>query len=165
VPHSNTHHTCSNQLQASYTDVSHWEELINFNETNCCLKEPYCLTAIDKCNLTPEELNEQYMGLYAAGQMMNNPLYGQISFNSSLSNAFKLKLGHNLKLFLVEMKAVTRMHIAQQVMRPAKVIPTSHGMVSNTPLLISIFGLRRHSMKMKAWWIRRQVGKRLLVSM
>jgi len=43
---------------------------------------------------TQEELDEEYMGLYAPGQMINDPLYGQISYNSSLSNAFKLKLGH-----------------------------------------------------------------------
>jgi len=65
------------------------------------------------------------MGLYAPGQMMNDPLYGQISYNSSLSNAFKLKLGHNVQLLLREMKAATGKDIAEHVMRPAKVIPTS----------------------------------------
>jgi len=73
----------------------------------------------------PEESDEGYMGLYTPGQMMNDPRYGQISFNSSLSNAFKLKLGHNVKLFLVDMKAVTRKDTAEHVMRPAKVIPAS----------------------------------------
>jgi len=62
------------------------------------------------------------MGLYAPGQMMNDPLYGQISSNSSLSNAFKLKLGHDVQLFLVEMKAATGKEIAEHVMRPAKII-------------------------------------------
>jgi hypothetical protein len=38
---------------------------------------------------------------------MNGPLYGQISYNSSLSNAFKLKLRDDVKLFLVEMKTAT----------------------------------------------------------
>ena len=57
--------------------------------------------------------------------MMNDPLYGQISYNSSLSKTFKLKLGHNVQLFLIEMKAVTGKDIAKHVMRPAKVIPTS----------------------------------------
>jgi hypothetical protein len=113
------------QLQASYTDVRHWEELIDFIEKNCGPKEPYCLTALYKCNLTQEELDEEYMGLYAPGQMMNDPLYGQISYNSSLSNAFKLKLGHDVQLFLVEMKAATGKEIAEHVMRPAKVIPAS----------------------------------------
>jgi len=65
------------------------------------------------------------MGLYAPGRMMNDPLYGQISYNSSLSNTFKLKLGHDVQLFLVEMKAATGKEIAEHVMRPAKVIPAS----------------------------------------
>jgi hypothetical protein len=72
------------------------------------------------------------MGLYAPGQMMNDPLYDQISYNSSISNAFKLKLGHDVQLCLIEMKAATGKHIAKHVMRPAKVIPTSVVMVSYT---------------------------------
>jgi len=65
------------------------------------------------------------MGLYAPGQMMNVPLYGHISYNSTLWNAFKLKLEHNVKLFCVQMQAATGKDIAVHVMRPAKVIPTS----------------------------------------
>ena len=99
VLNSNNHQTSINQLQALYTDVRHWEELIEFTERNCGPKEPYCLTVLYKYNLTQEYLDKEYMGLYAPGQMMNGPLYGQISFNSSLSNSFKLKLGHNLTLF------------------------------------------------------------------
>jgi hypothetical protein len=99
VPNVNNDPTFSMQLQASYTDVRHWEELINFIEKEFGLKKPYCLTALYKCNLMQEQLDEEYMGLYALGQMMNDPLYGQISYNSSLSNAFKLKLGHNVQLF------------------------------------------------------------------
>jgi len=65
------------------------------------------------------------MGLYTPGQTMNDRLSGQISYNSSLSNAFKLKLGHDVKLFLVEMKAATGKDIAEHVIRPVKVIPAS----------------------------------------
>ena len=57
--------------------------------------------------------------------MMNDPLYGHISYNSSLANASKCKLEYNEKLFLVEMKAATGKEIAEHVMRPAKVIPAS----------------------------------------
>jgi len=99
VLNSNHDQTSSNQLQASYTDVRHREELIDFIEINCCPKEPYCLTALYKYNLTQEELDGEYMGSYTPGQMMNDPLYGQITYNSSLSNAFKLNLGHNVTLF------------------------------------------------------------------
>jgi len=69
------------------------------------------------------------MELYAPGDMLNDPLYGQISYNSSLSNAFKLKQGHNVKLFLEEMKAATGKVITEHVMRPAKVISASHATV------------------------------------
>ena len=99
------------------------------------------------------------MELYAPGQMMNDLLYGHISFTNSLSNGFKLNLGHDLKLFPVEMKAATGKDIAEHIIRPAKVIPASLLMVSDGPQLISILGLWRDPMKMKRWWIRRQVAK------
>jgi len=165
VPNGNNDQSSSIQLQASYADVRHWEELIDFIKKNCSPKEPYCLTEIYKCNLKQEELDKEYMGLYAPGQIMNNPLYGQISYNSSLSNPFKLKQGHDVKLFLVDMKAATRKDIAEHVMRPAKVISASLVMVSYAPLLISILRLWRYPMKMKEWWMWRQVGKRLIVLM
>jgi len=125
VPNSNNDPTSSNQFQPLYPDVRYWEELIDFIQKNCSPTEPYCLTVLYKCNLTQEELDEEYIGLYAPGQMMNDPLYGQISYKSSLSNAFKLKLGHNANLCLVQMKAATGKDIAEHVMRLAKVIPAS----------------------------------------
>jgi hypothetical protein len=75
--------------------------------------------------MTQEELDEEYMGLYSPRQMMNDPLYDHISYNSSHSNDFKLKLGHNANQFSVEMNAATGMDIVEHVMRPAKVIPAS----------------------------------------
>jgi hypothetical protein len=81
--------------------------------------------------LTQKEVDEEYMGLYAPGQMMNDPQYGQISYNHSLSYAFKLKLGHDVQLTLIEMKAATGKEIAKHVMRTAKVIPASLVMVSH----------------------------------
>ena len=63
---------------------------------------------------------------------MNDPLYDQISYNSSLSNAFMFKLVHNVQLFLIEMKAATGKEIAEHAMRPAKVIPASLVTVSCT---------------------------------
>ena len=145
-------------LHASYADVSHWEELIDLVEQNSGPIEPYCLTTIYKGNLTQEELDKEYVGIYTLGQMMNDPLCGQISYNRSISHAFKLKLGHNVKLFLVEMKAATGKDIAEHVMRPAKVIPASLCTVSYAPLLMSILRLQVYLMKMKEWWMRRQVG-------
>ena len=159
----NNDQTSSNQFQASYPDVRHWEELIAFIETKCSLKEPYCLMAIYKCSLTQEELDEEYTQLYPHGQIMNDPLYGQISYNSSLSNAFKLKLGHDVKLFLGDMKPATGKDIAENVMKPAQVISASLVTVSHSPVLISLLRLRRYPKNMKEWWMRRQVRTRLIV--
>ena len=78
-----------------------------------------------------EELDEEYMGLYAPGQTMNHRLSAQISSNSSLSNAFKLKLEHDVNLVLVEIKAATGNDIAEHWIRPVKVIPASLVPVSN----------------------------------
>jgi hypothetical protein len=103
------------------------------------------------------------MGLYALGQTMNDPLYGQMSYNSSLSHAFRLKLGHEVKQFLVEMNTGTGKDIAAHVIGLPKVIPASLVMVSYALLLISILRLRGYPMKMKQRWMRWQVGKRLTV--
>jgi len=46
VPNGNKEQTSSNRLQASYTDVTHWEELIDSFENEICPREPYCLTVI-----------------------------------------------------------------------------------------------------------------------
>jgi len=95
--------------------------------------------------------------------MMNDHLYGQISYNCSLSNAFKSKLGHNLKLLLLEMKPATGTDVAEHVIRPAKVILASLIRESYAPLLIRILRLWRDLMKMKEWLMMRQVGKILIV--
>lgn len=60
VPNSNSDHTFSKQLQVLYTDVMHWDELINFMETSCGPKRPYWLTVISKSSLSQEELDEVY---------------------------------------------------------------------------------------------------------
>jgi len=103
------------------------------------------------------------MPIYALGQMMHDPLYGQISYNSALSNAFKATLGYNLKVFLVEMKAATRNNIAEHVIRPAKIIPASLILVRYAKLLNSILRHRRYPMTMKEWLMKRQFGTQLKV--
>jgi hypothetical protein len=95
--------------------------------------------------------------------MMNDRLYGQISYNCSLSNAFKLKLGHNLNPLVVEMKAATAKDITEHIVGPVRRIPACLDPVSDTQLLICILKLRRELMIMKEWWMRRQVGKELIV--
>jgi len=151
VPNGNTDQTSSIQLQASHTVVRHWEELIDFIEENCCPKEPYCLTAIYKCNLTQEEWDEEYMGLDTPGQTMNDPLYGQIQYNCSLGNAFKLKLGHNVRLFLVEIMAAPGKDTVEHIMRPAKVIPAS-------PVTVSYAYCQSVYLDFGRIWWKRKIG-------
>jgi hypothetical protein len=67
VSNGNNTQTSSIQLQALYPNVRHWEELVDFIEKNCGPIEPNCLTVLYKCNLTQEELDEEYMGLYTLG--------------------------------------------------------------------------------------------------
>jgi hypothetical protein len=111
------------QLQASYTDVRHWEELVDFIDKNGSQKKPYILRSMFKCTLEQNELEEEYMGIYKQGQMINDPIYGQISSNCCLSYSFNLKLGHNVKIFVLGMKRATGKEIAEHVIRPMKEIP------------------------------------------
>jgi hypothetical protein len=80
------------QLQASYTDVRHLDELVNFIDKGRSPKEPYILRTMYMCTMDQDGLEEKYIGIYKQGQIFNDPRYGQISQNCSLSNAFKLKL-------------------------------------------------------------------------
>jgi len=43
------------QLQAPYTDVKHWKELIDFTNKNGCPKEPYILTSKFQCTLEQDK--------------------------------------------------------------------------------------------------------------
>jgi len=63
------------------------------------------------------------MGIYKQGQMVNDHIYRQILYNCCRSNDFKLKLGHNVKILVVEMKRATGKEIAEHIIRLTKVIP------------------------------------------
>jgi len=67
-------------------------------------KEPYILRLMFKCTVDQHEFDQEYMGLSTQGWIIIDPIYGQILYNCWLSNSFKLKYGHNLKLLLIEMK-------------------------------------------------------------
>jgi len=106
------------------------------------------------------------MGLYTHGQMINNPIYDQILYNSWLSNAFKLKLGHNVKILLVEMMRATGKVIAKHIIRLTKVIPASRVQARREQLPIIIHRLwkilkrvEEREKRMK----RRMVGKRMIL--
>jgi hypothetical protein len=83
--------------------MRHWEEVVDSINKNGGPKEPYILRSMFKCTLDQNELEEDFMGIYKHGQMINDPIYGQISYNCCLSNAFKLKLGHKEMIFVLEM--------------------------------------------------------------
>ena len=126
------------QPQASYSDVRHWEELVDFIDKNRGPKQPYILPSMFKCTLAQDKSEEEYMGIYKHRQMINDPIYGQISYNCCISNVFKLKLGHNVKIFVVEMMRVTGKRIAKHVIRPTKVIRARHVKARHKQLLIII---------------------------
>jgi hypothetical protein len=64
------------QLQALYTDVRHGAELLDFINKNGGTNEPYILRSMFKFTMQQAKLEEQYMGLYKYGQMINNSIYG-----------------------------------------------------------------------------------------
>jgi hypothetical protein len=111
------------QLQASYSDIRHFEEFVNFIDNNRGPNEPYILRSMFKCTLEQNELEEEYMLIYKHRKMINNPVYGQISYNCCLSHTFKLNSGHNVKIFVVELMRATGNDTAKLVIRPTKAIP------------------------------------------
>jgi len=152
-----------NQLQAMYTDVRHWEELINFINKNRCPTEPYILTSKFKCTLEEAELDKEYMGFYTNEQMIMDPTYGQISYNCCRSNESKLKLGHDPKIFLVEMNRSPGKDIGEHISRPAKVIPASHVQARCAQLLIIIQRQWKVLKRVEERRQRRMVGKRMIL--
>jgi len=89
---SNGNHTVLSpkQPEARYTDIRHWEWLLDFGEKNWDPNKPYIPTSIVRCTFEQNELDETYMTLYIHLQMINNPRYGRISFHCCVPNAFKL---------------------------------------------------------------------------
>jgi hypothetical protein len=55
--------------------------------------------------------------------MRMEPKYGQILYNYSVANAFKLKPGHDLNIFSVKIMRATEKEIAEHVIGPGKLIP------------------------------------------
>jgi len=66
-------------------------------EQDAGLKKLYCSRVTLNCTMEQEDVGEEYMGVYIYRKLMNDPIYGQTLYNSYHSNAFKLKLGYNLK--------------------------------------------------------------------
>ena len=90
-----------------YSVVRLREELIDFSDTTRDLKKPYILSWMFKCTLEQDELDKGYVGLYTHGEMLNDPIYRQVTYSYCLSNAFKLQLRHNLKILWIDIRRAT----------------------------------------------------------
>jgi hypothetical protein len=77
------------------------------------------LTATHKQTSKQEQLDEEYMVLYAPWEMLNNPVKGLILHNCCFSHTQKLKLGYILTEFWVEKKATTGWDPVKHVIRQA----------------------------------------------
>jgi len=62
---------------------------------------------------------------FTPAPMINDPIYGQISYNCCFSNAFMLKVVHNLKIVVVGIMRASWKEIAKHVIGPTKVIPAT----------------------------------------
>jgi len=153
------------QLQAPYPDVRNWEELIDFINKNGCPTESYILTSMFKCTWEQARLDKEYMGLYTKKRMITDTIYGQISYNCCLLNGFKLKLGNNPKIFLVEMMRVIGKEIVEHILRPAKVIPAGRVKGRCAQLLIIIQGHWKVLKRVEQRRERRMVGKRMILEL
>jgi hypothetical protein len=63
-----------------------------------------------------DKSDTEYEVLYTLPQIFHDLISGQIFNNWCLSNAFQLQLGHNLKIFLVEMQRATWKEVTKHVM-------------------------------------------------
>jgi hypothetical protein len=151
-----------------YPGVRHWEELVHFIDKNSSPKEPYILTSIFMCTLEKDKLEEEYLGLYTHQQKINDPVYGQISYNCCLVNAFMLKHGLNVKILLVEMMRATGTGIAKHEIRPTKVIPASRVKARREQQLIfieSIWNVLKRVEETEKRRERRTVGERMILGL
>jgi len=140
--------------------------LVDFIDNNGGPKQPYIPTSMFKCTLEQDELEQECMGIEKHGQMINDPIYGQISYNCCLSNALKLKLGHNVKIFVVEMMRATGKEITEHVIRPTMVIRASRLKARREQQLIIIYTLWKVLKRVEEREKRRErrmVGTRMIL--
>jgi hypothetical protein len=74
-----------------------------------------------KCTLKQNELDEEYLGSQTHGPIIMDPIYHKMLYNCLLSNTFKLKLGNNTKIFLVESEQARWKEIVGYIMKSGKV--------------------------------------------
>ena len=151
------------QLQVSYTDLRHREELMDFVNKHGGLKESGFLELMFECPLEEEALDEEYLGLNTHCHVINDPIYGLILHNCCYSNAFMSKLGQIPKIFLVKMKRASAKEIAEHVIGPVKVILASSVRVRCAQLLNIMQRLRKALNRVEARRERKLVGKRMIL--
>jgi hypothetical protein len=115
------------------------EELMDFIPKNRRRNEPYIRTSRFKYTLEQDGLGAGFMALYTNGHMMLDTIYDHISYQCCRSNACKLKDGHDPKICFVEKLRSTWMQMAEHLIRPGKVIPSSHVKAKGAQLLIMIY--------------------------
>jgi hypothetical protein len=91
-----------------------------------------------------------------------DPIHGQISYLCCFSNLFKLKLGHNAKMLLVEIKQSPGKEITTDLVRPVKVITLSGVNVGCVQILIIIQRFWKVLKWVEQWRERRIVGKEMI---
>jgi hypothetical protein len=69
--------------------------LIMFIDTNRGPERRFIMTSSFYCTLQQDKLEAEYMALSTNGQMIMDPIYGQISFHCCLSKACQFQHGHN----------------------------------------------------------------------
>jgi len=121
------------------------------------------MTSRFKCSLEQDKLDKMYMRLYTNRQMVMDRIYGQISQNCYLSKAFKLKLGHSLKIFLLKIRKVTEKEIGEHVIRPTTVIAASCVKARCARLIPIIHTLWKVLKGVEERRERRIVGKKMIL--
>jgi len=143
VSNGNDNLISPNQRQSSYTDRRHRENMIVFVNNKECPMQPSILSIMLECAFKHDKLDEECTGWYTHGQMMDDAIYGLISYNCWLYNAFRLKLGYNLNIMLVAIRRGTGKEMTEHIVRPAKAIPRSQVKAWHVLLLSWYIDFRR----------------------
>jgi len=157
VSNGNNYLISHKHLPASYTNAGNWEMLIDLNNIIGGPEEPYMITSIFRCIQEENQLDKAYVWVYTDGQMMNDPVYGQILYDFCLWHTFKLKLGHSVKISFVEMRSAGGKEIAEHLMKTAMIIP-AHLVKPQSYAWILIF-IHRLSQILKGWHSGGRVGQ------
>jgi len=142
-------------LQALYADVRRLKEPVDLIEKNGGQKELHIVPSMFMSTWEWVGLDEVYIQLYCNWITMNDPIHAQISYNCFVSNTFKLEVGYNLMIFLVEMGIATGRVIEERLIGPTKVISASHVNASSTQLRTIRYRVWKVVERLEDWSERR----------